>query len=209
MTHLIIQVLLVVCAPLALVSAADIQWVHPFDYPQTGQPSGEVWMVVEIPAGSMTKYEIDKTTGLLVVDRFQSMPVAYPANYGAIPSTHAGDGDNLDALVLTREPLVPGALIRVRVIGVLPMVDGGDQDDKLIAVPASVVDPTYDEVRDITDLPAETRARISAFFRVYKDLPTGRRTVELQPFEGRARALATLDAALEEYRQRRTGGGRD
>jgi inorganic pyrophosphatase len=209
MTRLTLQILLAVFAPLALVSAADAQWVHPFAYPQTGQPSGEVWMVVEIPAGSMTKYEIDKTTGLLVVDRFQSMPVSYPANYGAIPSTYAGDGDNLDAVVLTREPLVPGALIRVRVIGMLPMVDGGDQDDKLIAVPASVVDPTYDEVRDITDLPAETRTRISAFFRVYRTLPAGGRTVELKPFEGRARALATLDAALAEYRQRRPAGKRD
>lgn len=208
MTRLRVLFLLSLIAPLSFVTAAA-QWVHPFDYPQAGQAPGDVWMVVEIPAGSITKYEIDKTTGLVIVDRFQSMPVAYPANYGTIASTYAGDGDNLDALVLTREPLVPGALIRVRVVGMLPMVDGGEQDDKLIAVPVSDVDPTYDEVRDITDLPAEARARISAFFRVYKQLPEGRKTLELKPFEGRARALATLEDALEQYRQRRTGGGRD
>ena len=187
---------------------ASAQWVHPFDYPQHGQPHGEAWMVVEIPAGSFTKYEIDKVTGHVVVDRFQSMPVAYPANYGTIASTYADDGDNLDALVYTREPLVPGALIRVRVIGVLPMVDGGEQDDKLIAVPVSDVDPSYDEVRDIEDLSASERDRVAAFFRVYKQLPAGRKTVELKPFEGRARALEILDAALDAYRARRVSGVR-
>jgi len=203
------HLLLALFAALVVASPASAQWIHPFDYPQEGLSPGEAWVVVEIPAGSFTKYEIDKKTGLVVVDRFQSMPVAYPANYGALPSTYADDGDNLDALVYTREPLVPGAMIRVRVVGVLPMVDGGAQDDKLIAVPVSGVDPSYDRVRDITDLPDVERDRVAAFFRVYKQLPMDRKEVELKPFEGRARALEILDAALQAYRSRRASPALD
>lgn len=186
-------------APLTLLLAAGTQWVHPFHLPQDKLAPGEVWMVVEIPHGSATKFEIDKRTGHVVADRMMSMPVVYPANYGVIPSTHADDGDNLDALVFTREPLPPGTALKVRVVGVLPMVDGGEQDDKLIAVPASSVDPTYDAVRDIGDLPAAERERLSAFFRVYKQLPEGRKVVELQPLRGRADALRVLDEALGAY----------
>lgn len=193
-------------ASLALITAAAAvvvaQWIHPFDYPQTNMKPGEVWMVVEIPHGSFTKFEIDKKTGLVVVDRFQSMPVAYPANYGTVSSTLAGDGDNLDALVYTREPLPPGAMIKVRVVGVLPMIDGGEEDDKLIAVPASDIDPSYDEIKDITDISAMERDRVSSFFRVYKQLPEGRKTVELKPMKGREDALKILDAALKAYREK-------
>jgi inorganic pyrophosphatase len=190
----------------SLLTLAPPQWVHPFHLPQPDAAGGEVWMVVEIPQGSMTKFEIDKTTGHVFVDRVQSMPVAYPANYGTVSSTHAEDGDNLDALVFTREPLPPGTLIKVRPIGVLPMVDGGEQDDKLIAVPALSVDPHYAAVQTISDLPEIERERISAFFRVYKDLPLGGKTVELQPMQGREAALRVLNAALTAYveRQRST-----
>jgi len=175
--------------------------VHPFAVPQVGSDPDNVLAVIEIPSGSFTKYEIDKTTGYLVVDRFQSMPVAYPANYGTIPSSLAGDGDPLDVLVLTREPIVPGAFIRVRPIGVLRMTDAGDEDDKVIAVPVSEVDPQYDRVRTITDMPEIERQRIEAFFRVYKDLPAGRNRVELRGFVGAAEARATVRAALDAYRR--------
>lgn len=177
-------------------------WVHPFAVPQTGHGPDDVLVVIEIPAGSFTKYEIDKTTGYVVVDRFQAMPVAYPANYGTIPSSLAGDGDPLDALVLTREPVVPGAFIRVRPIGVLRMIDGGEEDDKVIAVPISDVDPQYDAVRTITDLPEIERQRIEAFFRVYKDLPSGRKRVELRGFVGADAAKASVRAAIDAYRRR-------
>jgi inorganic pyrophosphatase len=188
---------------LTVAGPSSAQWTHPFDVPQAGNAPGEVWMVVEIPAGSLTKYEIDKRTGLVTVDRFQSMPVAYPANYGAVSSTYADDGDSLDALVYTREPLVPGAMIKVRIVGVLPMRDGGALDDKLIAVPVSAVDPTYDHIRDVADLPAIERDRLDAFFRVYKDLPAGRKVVEVGQMRGRDHALEVLAAALDAYRQRR------
>lgn len=182
-----------------LLSTAVAQWIHPFDLPQDDVAPGEAWMVVEIPHGSATKFEIDKRTGHVVADRMMAMPVVYPANYGLIPSTRAGDGDNLDALLFTREPLPPGTVVKVRVIGVLPMLDGGEQDDKLIAVPASAVDASYDEVRDVTDLPAMERERTMAFFRVYKDLPAGRKVVELQSLRDRATALDLLTEALEAY----------
>lgn len=172
--------------------------VHPFDAAQPRSAPDEVYLVVEIPAGSSTKYEI-REDGLVYADRFQSMPVVYPANYGAIPRTLAGDGDGLDAMVFTREPLHPGTLVRFRPIGVLRMLDGGEPDEKLIGVPVSSVDPTYDAIRDITDLPAIERERIEAFFRVYKDLPAGRKVVELDGFGDAAEARALLREALEAH----------
>ena len=121
------------------VAAADAV-LHPFLAAQPQQAPQEVNLAVEIPAGSFTKYEI-KDDGLVHVDRFQSMPVAYPANYGSMPRTLAGDNDPLDALVLTREPLHPGVIIRFRPIGYLKMIDGGEHDEKVIGVPTDKVDP--------------------------------------------------------------------
>lgn len=109
--------------------------------------------VTEIPADGIIKYETDGKTGFIVADRFQSMPVAYPANYGLLTQSLAGDGDPLDVIFYTRAPLAPGTLIKLRPIGVLKMIDGGEMDDKIVAVPASKIDPTYDDIRNITDLP--------------------------------------------------------
>ncbi|MDP4918740.1 MAG: inorganic diphosphatase [Haliea sp.] len=168
-------------------------------FPQPDNAPAEVYALVEIPAGSTTKYELDAATGHLLVDRFQSMPVVYPANYGTLPSTLAGDNDPLDVLVYTREPVVPGALILVRPIGMLKMLDGGEQDDKLIAVPADAVEPTYAAVRDISDLPEIELQRLQAFFSVYKQLPVGRKQVELQGVGDRAAALEVTRAALLQF----------
>ena len=156
-------------------------------------------VVIEIPAGSFTKYELDAKTGLLFVDRFQSMPVVYPANYGSIPSTVGPDGDPLDALVITRQPIYPGALIRVRPIGILKMIDGGDVDDKIVAVPISKLDPTYDEIKTIDDLPAIERARIEQFFAVYKKLPDGRKVVEMKGYDGVNAAVDMLKSGLDKF----------
>lgn len=163
-------------------SSSLAEYLNPIDFPQSGDPT-DVQVVIEIPAGSFTKYELDATTGLIFVDRFQSMPVVYPTNYGSIPSTVGPDGDPLDALVITRQPIYPGALIRVRPIGIMKMIDGGDVDDKIVAVPISKLDPTYDEIKTIDDLPAIERARIEQFFAVYKKLPDGRKVVEMKGFE--------------------------
>lgn len=186
-----------IAAPAGIAVAQE--YVSPFAYPQPEEGS-DFYTVVEIPQGSFTKYEIDADTGHVIVDRYQSMPVVYPANYGSIPSSLGGDGDPLDALVYTREPIVPGAMIKVRAIGVLKMIDGGEQDDKVVAVPASDIDPTYDNIQNIEDLPAIERQRLEAFFRVYKQLPEGRKKVELAGFEGANVARDLVTKAITDYR---------
>jgi inorganic pyrophosphatase len=148
-------------------------------------------VVVEIPAHTAVKYEIEPSTGRLVVDRFIAMPVAYPANYGYIPNTLAGDGDALDVLVITRMPVVPGSYIEVRPIGVMYAIDGGEQDDKVIAVPLSRVDASYDGIQGLSDLPAQERARLESFFDVYKQLPSDSKVMKVRGW-GDASDAATL-----------------
>ncbi|AXO62762.1 inorganic diphosphatase [Pseudomonas chengduensis] len=172
--------------------------VHPFHAAQAENAPNDVHMAVEIPAGSITKYEINEE-GLVFVDRFQSMPVAYPANYGSLPRTLGGDNDPLDALVLTREALHPGVLIKFRPVAVLRMIDGGEADEKIIGVPSSDVDPTYDKILDVDDLPLIERQRIEAFFRVYKQLPEGRKKVELNGYGNAAEARQLVEEALERF----------
>jgi inorganic pyrophosphatase len=182
-----------------LTTAAFAEYMNPIQFPQKGDPS-DVQVVIEIPAGSFTKYEIDANTGLLFVDRFQSMPVVYPANYGSIPSTVGPDGDPLDALVITRQAVYPGALMRVRPIGILKMIDGGDVDDKIVAVPISKLDPTYDNIKTIDDLPEIERARIEQFFAVYKKLPDGRKVVETKGYDGVNAAVDMLKTGLDKFK---------
>lgn len=172
--------------------------LHPLQAAQPKNAPDEVMVAVEIPAGSSIKYEISES-GLVFVDRFQSMPVAYPANYGSMPRTLAGDGDPLDALVLTREPLHPGVLIKFRPIGVLRMTDDGEGDEKIIGVPTDKIDPTYAGIRDLGDLPLIERQRIEAFFRVYKDLPSGRNPVRLDGFGDAKEAREVISGALRRF----------
>lgn len=168
---------------------------HPYALAQPPRAPAEALLVVEIPAGGATKYEIG-ADGLVFVDRFLSMPMAYPANYGSLPGTLAGDCDPLDALVLTRAPVHPGVLLRFRPLGVLRMVDGGEADEKLVGVPLDAIDPTWADVRALDDLPAMERRRIEAFFRVYKDLPEGDRVVELHGWGDAGAAQRVLRDAI-------------
>lgn len=124
--------------------------------------------VVEIPKGSSCKYELDKQTGLIRLDRVLYTATHYPANYGFIPRTYADDGDPLDVLVLCTEPLYPLTLVRVYPIGCMRMIDSGKLDDKIIAVPFS--DPTYRGVQSIDELPPHIFDEIMHFFMVYKQL---------------------------------------
>ena len=163
-----------------------------------------MWVVIEIPLGSTVKYEFDKATGHLFVDRFQSMPVAAPANYGSFPRTLAVDGDPLDAVVLSRHPVQAGAFVRVRPVGVIRTVDGEHKDDKILVVPVSEIDPTYDEVRDLTDIPRAERDRIAAYFRVYKQLPAGLEGRILES-SGREVAERLIREAMEAYRKGTAG----
>ena len=179
---------------------------HPLLASQPDDVPNEAVLAIEIPAGSSTKYEIGED-GLLFVDRFVSMPMAYPANYGSMPRTLAGDGDPLDALVLTREPLHPGVLIRFRPIGYLRMVDGGQQDEKVIGVPVDRIDPAYAGIHELSDLPEIERDRIEAFVRVYKDLPKGRNPVRLDGFGDAREARALIEASLARFKQRDVPAG--
>lgn len=193
--------MLALAAGLTLMAGAAIAAdtvLHPFLAAQPKQAPEEANLAVEIPAGSFTKYEI-KQDGLLHVDRFQSMPVAYPANYGSMPRTLAGDNDPLDALVLTREPLHPGVIVGFRPIGYLKMVDDGEQDEKVIGVPTDKVDPSYAHVRDLDDLAPIERQRIEAFFRVYKDLPEGRNPVQLSGWGNAAEAKVLIQQSMQRF----------
>lgn len=178
-----------------LAASAD----NVLNFKQSDKAPDEVNIVVEIPAGSNIKYETDADTGQIFVDRFQSMPVAYPANYGSITRTKGGDGDPLDVLVFTRAPIAPGAVIKVRPIGVMKMIDAGEIDDKIVAVPVSKVDPTYDNVKTVADLPKIEQDRMLQFFRVYKMLPEGRKAVEVNGFEPADAAKSLIKTALENF----------
>jgi len=134
-------------------------------------PPEEVNVVVEIPAGLVgVKYEIDKDSGALLVDRFMTAPMYYPAHYGFIPNTLGGDGDPLDVLVVCEWPVVPGAVLPSRVIGVLIMEDEKGMDEKVVAVPSDDMKSQYADVKSIDDLPKGMVDKITHFFERYKDL---------------------------------------
>src|SRR5271168_2663727 len=134
-------------------------------------PPREINVIIEVPVGGEPiKYEMDKDAGTLVVDRFLYTAMRYPGNYGFIPHTLSGDGDPCDVLVANTRAIVPGAVIRVRPVGVLMMEDEAGGDEKIIAVPSSKLTQRYDKVRNYNDLPDITLQQIQHFFEHYKDL---------------------------------------
>lgn len=154
-----------------------------------------VQAVVEIPRGSRNKYELDKESGLLRLDRVLYSAVVYPGDYGFIPRTLAEDGDPCDILVRINEPTFPGCLIDARPIGVLRMLDKGDPDDKILAVPAH--DPFHGEYFDIADLPQHYLNEIEHFFAIYKDLE-GRR-VQVLGWEKSDAAMRIIQESIVRY----------
>lgn len=135
----------------------------------------EVNMVIENPMGGVpVKYELDKDSGAMFVDRFLHTSMFYPGNYGFIPHTLSGDGDPVDVLAVGRTPVMPGCVMPVRPVGVLLMEDDGGQDEKIIAVPADHVHPYHGDVHDYTDLREINRQQIEHFFTHYKDLEKGK-----------------------------------
>lgn len=135
----------------------------------------DLYVIIEIPAQhAPIKYEIDKTLDALMVDRFMTAPMFYPANYGFIANTLADDGDPLDALVITPHPVQPGSVVRARPVGVLNMSDEAGEDAKLICVPHTKLSKEYDNVKDIHDVPELLRNQIAHFFENYKDLEQGK-----------------------------------
>src|SRR6476620_1755461 len=154
--------------------------IHPWrDLPPGPRPPEEVTAVIEIPRGSRNKYELDKDHGLLKLDRVLYSAVHYPGDYGFIPRTLHEDGDPLDILVRINEPTFPGCQIDCRPLGVLKMLDRGEPDDKIIAVPSN--DPYYHEYFDIAYLSQHYLREVEHFFHIYKDLE-GRR-VEIVGWE--------------------------
>ena len=151
--------------------------------------------VVEISKGSKKKYELDKETGLIILDRILHTSTHYPANYGFIPRTYGDDLDPLDVLVLCSEPLEPLTLVRCYPIGMISMIDSGRNDEKIIAIPVS--DPTYNSYRDIKELPAHIFEEMRHFFTVYKNLE-GKDTA-VNEVSGRESAISTIAAAIESY----------
>lgn len=155
--------------------------------------------VIEIPYGSNIKYEIDKDSGAVVVDRVLYSAMFYPANYGFVPSTLADDGDPADILVLNEYPLQAGSVIPCRLIGVLVMEDESGMDEKLLAVPVSKIDPRYEDIKSIDDLPKATLDKIKNFFETYKMLEPNK-WVKVKGFEDANKAEAILDAAIKAYK---------
>jgi len=160
-------------------------------------PPREVNMIVEVPVGGEPiKYEMDKAAGTLVVDRFLYTSMRYPGNYGFIPHTLSDDGDPCDVLVANTRPIIPGAVMSVRPIGVLMMQDEAGGDEKIIAVPAPKLTRRYDHVRDYTDLPEISWRQIEHFFTHYKDLEPGK-WVKLLGWGDHAQAERLILEAIE------------
>ncbi len=156
----------------------------------------DINVVIEIPQGSNVKYEIDKDSGAMIVDRVVFTPMFYPAAYGFIPNTLADDGDPADALVLCPAPIIPGAVIRARPIGLLLMEDESGQDEKIVCVPHDKVHPQYTGINEVAELPAITRDAIEHFFTHYKNLEKGK-WVKITGWGDRAQAAAAITSSLE------------
>lgn len=162
----------------------------------------EFTTVIEIPMGSSVKYELDKKTGLLKLDRILYSAVYYPANYGFIPQTYAEDDDPLDVLVLCQEPVAPLTLVEARAIGLMIMNDAGKKDHKILAVASH--DPEYNGVRQFAELPVHRLAMVRRFFQDYKMLEG--KSVEVDDFQPVEAALPIIETALEVYSAKRRRG---
>lgn len=153
--------------------------------------------IIEISKGSRAKYELDKETGLLKLDRVLRSAVFYPTNYGFVPKTYCDDGDPLDILVLSSESILPMTLVEAKIIGAMKMIDGGEGDDKLIAVLKD--DMSVAHYNDISELPPYTLKEIHQFFSEYKALEN--KVVEITGFVGAAEARAITEQAVLDYKE--------
>ncbi len=177
--------------------------IHPWHDVTPGEKLPlEFSALVEIPMGSSVKYELDKKTGLLRLDRVLYSAVYYPANYGFIPQTYAEDDDPLDVLVLCQEALSPLTLVSSRVIGLMTMVDAGKKDHKVLSV--AVHDPEFNSFRDASELPSHRLMMLRRFFQDYKLLEG--KSVEVDEIQPAATALPIIEESLQRYSQIRRRG---
>lgn len=164
-----------------------------------GEIPNKLNAVIEIPYGSNIKYELDKESGAVVVDRVMYSAMFYPANYGFIPNTLADDGDPIDILVLNEYPIQAGAVIPCRLLGVLIMEDESGMDEKLLAVPTSKIDPRYEEIQTLQDLPKASLDKIKNFFETYKILEPNK-WVKVKEFAGLEKAKEILENSIKNYK---------
>jgi inorganic pyrophosphatase len=154
-------------------------------------------VIVEIPKFSKNKYEIDKETGVIALDRVMNSAQDYPFDYGFIPQTLWDDGDALDVVLITTYPLAPGILVKARPVAIMDMVDGGDRDEKVIAVP--VDDPRMNEINDLADLNQHLIKEISHFFETYKKVE--KKDVEVGQWHGAKEAMEAFDRSCTMYQE--------
>src|SRR5690625_4493512 len=174
--------------------------MHPWHDVEAGASAPEIVnVIIEVPTASKAKYEVDKASGLIQLDRILFSSVHYPANYGFIPQSYCDDEDPLDILVLGQVAVLPLTMLRAKPIGMLKMIDQGQMDDKIIAV--HVDDPEYTDIESIDDLPAHRLREIRNFFENYKQLEG--KKVSIEGFHGRHQALQTIIDALELYEKER------
>ncbi len=151
--------------------------------------------IIEIPRNSRAKYELDKDSGMLILDRVLYSSINYPANYGFIPKTFCDDGDPLDILVISQIEIVPMCIVEAKVIGAMQMIDGGEMDDKIIAVAAN--DMSVNHINDISELPAHHLKELRSFFEDYKKLEN--KTVVVEDFQNREEALRIVEQSFVDY----------
>jgi len=165
--------------------------------PAGKNPPEDVNVIIEVPiGGEPIKYEFDKDSDALFVDRFLYTPMRYPGNYGFIPHTLCGDGDPLDVIVMNSRPVFPGAVIKCRPIGVLMMEDDGGRDEKLIALPVSKLTRAYDKITDVSDMPEIEMQKVEHFFTHYKDLEPGK-WAKIEKIDGLEAARKVILDAIE------------
>lgn len=163
-------------------------------------PPEEVNVIVEVPVGGEpVKYEMDKASGAMVVDRFLYTAMRYPGNYGFIPKTRSGDNDPCDVLIANQRGIIPGAIVAVRPVGVLRMQDEAGVDEKIIAVPATRLTRRYEDIHNYTDLPQITIQQVQHFFEHYKDLESSK-WVRVLGWGDAAEARDVIVEAIERYR---------
>jgi inorganic pyrophosphatase len=159
----------------------------------------EINVIIEIPMnGDPIKYEVDKDTGAIFVDRMLGTAMHYPCNYGYVNDTLCGDGDPVDVMVILPLPLIPGAVICCRPVGVLKMTDEGGEDAKILAVPIDKVTPLYRDVKSVRDLPSQTLDQIAHFFEHYKDLESGK-WVKIDGWQGPEEARREILDSMENF----------
>lgn len=156
-------------------------------------------VLIEIPMNSSVKYEYDKEAGVIKVDRFLYTAMVYPFNYGFVPGTLEEDGDPVDVLVISSQPVLPGTVIEVRPIGLLVMEDEEGPDSKVIAVPKDKLDPQFKNIQDVDDLPEALREKIKHFFEHYKELEPGK-WVRVREWRGAEEAKKKIEEAIKRYK---------